>query len=131
MPSRWWVIGGEYSDTRFTQVLPGTEEEHLGPFSNYDEAKTVWQSKAWATVDSCNRRYKILEESGPKATKRYFVLGGDYQDTGFRTLVPGTEEERIGPFDTYEQAHAAWQSRAWATVDSCTKRFRIVEESVV
>lgn len=131
MPSRWWVIGGDYTDTRFTQVVPRTEEEHLGPFYDYEEAKKVWQTKAWSTVDSCTRRYKLLEEAGPKTTKRFYVLGGEYQDTGFRTLVPGTAEERLGPFDTYQEAHAAWQAKAWATVDSCNKRYRIVEESVV
>ena len=131
MPSRYWVVGGHYTDTAFTTVVAGTEEEHIGPFASYDEAKAAWQAKAWATVDNCNFRFRIIEEAGPKRIKRYWVIGGDYVDTGFRQLVDGAQEERIGPFDTYETAHAAWQKAAWSTVDSCTKRFRVVEETVV
>ncbi|MFY8107171.1 MAG: DUF4170 domain-containing protein, partial [Elstera sp.] len=31
MPSRYWVVGGHYTDTAFTTVVAGTEEEHIGP----------------------------------------------------------------------------------------------------
>ncbi len=131
MPSRYWVVGGEYTDTAFTTVVPGTTEDHLGPFETYQDAHAAWQAKAWATVDSCTKRYRIIEEPGPVKPKRYWVLGGEYVDTGFRQLAPGTQEDRIGPFDNYQDAHAAWQKRAWETVDSCAKRYRIVEETVV
>ena len=131
MSSRYWVVGGDYVDTRFSQVAPGTEEEHLGPFDDYPAAHKAWQSRAWSTVDSCTKRYRIVEEPGPAPAKRFWVLGGDYADTGFRTLAEGASEERIGPFDTYDKAHKSWQAKAWATVDSCTKRYRIVEETVV
>ena len=62
---------------------------------------------------------------------RYWVVGGEYSDPAFTEIVAGTQEERLGPYDSYKAAHDAWQSRAWATVDSCTKRFRIVEEGAV
>jgi hypothetical protein len=131
MPSRYWVVGGEYTDTAFTNVVAGTEEEHIGPFDTYEDAKGVWQTKAWSTVDTATRRYRIVEEPGPKKPKRYWVVGGEYIDTGFRQLVDGAAEERIGPFDTYEDAHAAWQKAAWASVDTATKRYRVVEETAV
>ena len=64
-------------------------------------------------------------------SSRYWVVGGEYTDTQFSRVVDGTEEERLGPFDSYTAAHDAWQARAWATVDSATKRYRIVEETTV
>jgi hypothetical protein len=131
MAGRYWVVGGEYSDPAFTEPVPGTTEERLGPFESYRAAHDAWQARAWATVDSCARRYRIIEEAAPEVRTRYWVLGGDYADPDFRTVRPGTQEERIGPFDSYKTAHDAWQARAWATVDSCTKRYRIVEEGAV
>ncbi len=131
MTSRYWVVGGEYTDTHFSRVVDGTTEEQLGPFDSYKAAHQTWAARAWATVDSAHRRYRIVEEPGPVARKRFWVLGGEYTDTGFRDLAPGTTEERHGPFETYKLAHDEWQARAWATVDSATKRYRIVEETSI
>lgn len=60
--------------------------------------------------------------------QRYWVVGGEYTDTDFKTLAPGTREERHGPFATYADAAKVWAGRTWATVDSATTRFRIVSE---
>jgi hypothetical protein len=128
MASQWFVVGGDYTDTSFTTVIDGTEEERIGPFSSYEEARGAWQQRAWATVDSCTKRFRIVEKPGASQPKRFWVIGGDYDDAGFTHVTPGTEEERLGPYNSYEEAHGAWQKRAWATVDSCNKRFRIVEE---
>jgi hypothetical protein len=59
----------------------------------------------------------------------YWVIGGEYTDTRFETLAPGRALETHGPFDSYKQAHQVWSSRAWATVDDCHSRFRVVEGS--
>jgi len=131
MSSRYWVVGGEYTDTHFSAVVAGTTEERLGPFDDYRSAHAAWQARAWATVDNAHKRYRIVEERAPSATKRFWVIGGEYTDTGFQTVVAGTTEERLGPFTTYKDAHAAWQARSWATVDTATRRYRIVEETVV
>ena len=131
MTSRYWVVGGEYTDTDFSHVVAGTEEEHLGPFDSYKAAHQAWAARAWATVDNAHKRYCIVEEPGPVVATRFWVLGGEYTDTGVRELVAGTAEERHGPFASYKLAHAAWQARAWATVDSATRRYRIVEETTV
>ena len=59
---------------------------------------------------------------------RYWVIGGEYADTALRKLAAGKTEERIGPFNSYAAAKAAWQARAWATVDSANTRYRIVKK---
>jgi hypothetical protein len=58
----------------------------------------------------------------------YWVIGGEYEDTGFAKPAPGTKEQRHGPFATYAEAKAKWQELAWSTVDSAQTRFRIEEQ---
>jgi Domain of unknown function (DUF4170) len=65
---------------------------------------------------------------GAGAMARYWVIGGEYADTAFERIAGGGEEERIGPFESYEAAKAEWQARAWASVDSAHARYRIEEE---
>jgi hypothetical protein len=55
----------------------------------------------------------------------FWVIGGEYTDTHFDTLVPGKKLERLGPFKTYEEAHKTWQARARATIDDCQIRYAI------
>ncbi|GGF16220.1 hypothetical protein GCM10011611_22480 [Aliidongia dinghuensis] len=57
----------------------------------------------------------------------FWVVGGEYTGTDFTTIAPGKALEKHGPFNEYKQAHDVWASRAWATVDDCQSRFRIVE----
>ena len=59
----------------------------------------------------------------------YWVVGGEYTDTRFDRLAPGKTLETYGPYGTYKQAHDVWAARAWATVDDCQSRFRVVEGS--
>ena len=65
---RYWVVGGEYADTKFKRIAGGGKETRIGPFESYAGAKDAWQTKAWATVDSANTRYRIVKEA--KARKR-------------------------------------------------------------
>ena len=58
----YWVIGGEYRDPTFTVLAPGTQEERLGPFASYDEARKVWAARAWATVDNALMRFRIIAD---------------------------------------------------------------------
>ena len=58
----------------------------------------------------------------------YWVIGGEYQDTSFKTPAQDKSLEQMGPFATYKEAHDAWASRAWATVDSCMSRYRIFKD---
>ena len=58
----FWVVGGEYTNTSFREVVPGKKEERLGPFATYDQAMEAWSARAWATVDDCNSRYHIVQD---------------------------------------------------------------------
>ena len=63
--THYWVVGGEYADTRFQTMVPGKKEEWIGPFDDYEEAKAEWSRRAWHTVDSCHVRY-IIETHDPE-----------------------------------------------------------------
>ena len=39
---RYWVIGGDYRDCRFSDIEPGTEIVH-GPYEDEVKARTEWQ----------------------------------------------------------------------------------------
>jgi hypothetical protein len=71
---RYWVVGGEYADTKFKKIAGGGKETRLGPFDGYAAAKDAWQAKAWATVDSANTRYRIVKEAKPR--RRPAASGG-------------------------------------------------------
>ncbi len=56
--AQFYVVGGEYTDTRFCQAVGGAEK-WIGPFPDYETAKKEWQKRAWQTVDDCTMRYRI------------------------------------------------------------------------
>jgi predicted nucleic acid-binding protein len=122
--ARYWVVGGEYTDTDFDEIVGGGPEQRIGPFDSYEAAKAEWQRLAWATVDDANTRYRI-EEDKEEAAQHYWVVGGTYKDTHFAEPAEGTREQWFGPFDSYEAAKAEWQRLAWATVDDALSRYRI------
>ena len=62
--------------------------------------------------------------------KRYWVVGGEYADTSFSRLAPGKTEERLGPFDSYNEALKTWTGRAWSTVDSAQTRYVLLTEDL-
>ncbi len=57
----FWVVGGEYADTRFDRPAPGKAIERHGPFLTRGEAYGIWQELSWRQVDNCNVRYRIVE----------------------------------------------------------------------
>ena len=57
----YYVIGGVYTDTSFTQVIG--EEERYGPFKKYQDAEDEWRSRSWLGVDNCHCRYTIVKEN--------------------------------------------------------------------
>jgi hypothetical protein len=66
MSKQFWVIGGEYADTRFEQLVNGGAEA-LGPYASYEAALAAWR--------------EISVESRPIAHVRYTIAA----DLQFRT----------------------------------------------
>jgi hypothetical protein len=122
--ARYWVIGGEYTDTSFERIAGGGAEERHGPYANRQDALATWQRLAWQTVDNAHARYRIEQEAEPATTRRYWVVGGRYTDTSFATPVGGAETWH-GPFERYEAAKTEWARLAWQTVDDALARWRI------
>lgn len=58
--TKFYVIGNVYKDTTWKEIVPGTEQVY-GPFDTHEQAKNVWQGKAWLTVDNALMRFKIEE----------------------------------------------------------------------
>jgi len=55
----YWVVGGPYCDTSFSEPAPGGGEQWFGPFDDFDSAKIEWSRRAWSTVDDAMCRYRI------------------------------------------------------------------------
>ena len=56
----------------------------------------------------------------------HLVFGGELKTLGGTAFKDLSQVEFVGAFDNYAQAHAAWKSRALATVDNALMRFFIV-----
>jgi hypothetical protein len=54
----FWVIGGIDEDTE-SQELASGDEDWVGPFATYDEAKAEWSKRSWGSVDDAQCRYRI------------------------------------------------------------------------
>ena len=61
MTYRYWVIGGDYRDCRFSAIQPGTEKV-LGPYDNEVKARTEWQRLTFRDHCGATTRYSICVE---------------------------------------------------------------------
>jgi hypothetical protein len=63
-------------------------------------------------------------------TKRYWVVGGEYEAADFRALIPGTETI-VGPFEDEIKARTEW-TRLTCCPDSrsATTRYSIAAEAM-
>ena len=61
MQQRYWVIGGEYRNCQFDEVVPGTEEIS-GPFPDELRARTEWQRLTFRDRCGATTRYSIAVE---------------------------------------------------------------------
>ena len=64
---RYWVVGGDYTDTSFARLAPGAHEERIGPFASYGEAHDAWSARARASIDYATIRYRIIAEEDQAA----------------------------------------------------------------
>tara|TARA_X000000368_G_scaffold181770_1_gene143519 strand:+ start:54 stop:239 length:186 start_codon:yes stop_codon:yes gene_type:complete len=56
----------------------------------------------------------------------YWVVGGVFKDTKFKDLIDGESLQKIGPFESYEDAKKEWNRVSWQNVDSCNIRYIIL-----
>ena len=62
-------------------------------------------------------------------TERYWVVGGEYSATDFKTLKNGAPEV-VGPFENRDEAKAAWRRLAEETRSCATARYAIASEQL-
>jgi hypothetical protein len=62
MTTRYWVLGGEYRNCRFDEVVPGTEEIS-GPFPDLNRAQTEWTRLSFRDRLGATTRYVITQEA--------------------------------------------------------------------
>lgn len=61
----YWVVGGEYADSAFSQLAKGATLEVYGPFEKW-EALGFWRGVTGKTVDNAMVRYDIRKNYDPK-----------------------------------------------------------------
>ncbi len=61
MGQRYWVIGGDYSDCEFKNLMPGTEKIS-GPFKDKLRARMEWQRLTFRDGCCATERYHIAVE---------------------------------------------------------------------
>ncbi len=61
-------------------------------------------------------------------TERFWVVGGEYSCLAFKTLTKAAPV--LGPFDTREEARAAWKQASSAS-SSAMAKFSIASEQLV
>jgi len=61
----YWVIGGEYADSKFTRMREGAELEVYGPFDKWEAALGFWRGLTSKSVDDALVRYDIRENYQP------------------------------------------------------------------
>lgn len=122
---KFYVIGGEYSDSAFSTIAAGKSLEKYGPYTE-TEAHAFWRDITGRTVDNAMVRY-VVEEDHPKGDSGYYVVGGEYADTAFSRMAEGHSLEVYGPF-THQQALDFWRTITSQTIDSCLHRYDVSHE---
>ncbi len=121
MSEIYFVVGGLFTDTNFDVIEGGKKITRLGPFDNYEQAQAVWRAKAMETVDEAYAKFSIERNCHDE----YWVVGGRYTETDFKTIRDGGKEERIGPFDDLEEARSKWKAKSMDNIDDAYCRYRI------
>lgn len=127
MSKKFYVVGGEYADTAFTNIAVGQKEERFGPFDER-EARVCWRALTGKTVDNAMVRYFIRAEDDGCTEAQWYVVGGEYADTDFEVLAKGTALTVLGPFDR-QQALNKWREMTGKTVDNAMVRFQLCGEA--
>ncbi|MEP0321520.1 DUF4170 domain-containing protein [Bauldia litoralis] len=59
MQDEFWVVGGRYRDTSFTDLADGGAGAY-GPFARYDEAHRSWSDRSNGSRSLASVRYSIV-----------------------------------------------------------------------
>ncbi|NFV79811.1 DUF4170 domain-containing protein [Magnetospirillum aberrantis] len=121
MAKQYYVVGGEYADTAFTQIAAGHKEERFGPFDEH-EAHVCWRALTGKTVDNAMCRYFIRSEGAESVGEEWYVVGGEYADTSFEVIAAGKQLETYGPFPRQEALNT-WRALTGKTVDNAMVRY--------
>ncbi|MDB5721661.1 MAG: hypothetical protein JWP15_2279 [Alphaproteobacteria bacterium] len=62
-------------------------------------------------------------------TKRFWIVGGEYEDPNFRALIPGSEK-MVGPFESEQRARTEWTRLTYCPDSSAMMRYSIATETV-
>lgn len=120
MAKKYYVVGGEYADTAFTQIAAGHKEERFGPFDEH-EAHVCWRALTGKSVDNAMCRYFIRADD-EASTEEWYVVGGEYADTSFDVIAEGKQLESHGPFSR-QDAMNTWRALTGKTVDNAMVRY--------
>ncbi len=71
MQTKYWVIGADYRDFTFNEVVDGTSCV-LGPFADYRDASSAWREQATASRYRATTRFTIVMDA---ASPRYQGYG--------------------------------------------------------
>ena len=69
----FYVIGGEFTDTSFEEVLTRSNQIH-GPFRSHEEALTKWRTLSFQETGNAQVRYEIAEVAH-RMDRRTILLG--------------------------------------------------------
>jgi hypothetical protein len=62
MSSKFWIVGGEYRDTSFAELIDGTSTL-AGPFRCYEDALAQWKRIVHSTTSNATARFTIAQET--------------------------------------------------------------------
>ena len=63
-------------------------------------------------------------------TKRFWIVGGEYEGSDFRALIPGSET-MVGPFEDERKARNEWLRLTYSPgTDPATTRYSIATETM-
>ncbi len=86
----YWVVGGEYGDSSFTNLAAGKELEVFGPFEKW-EALGFWRGMTSKSVDDALVRYDIREnydqEKGETGSRKIPQSGGAVLPTAVKSIA--------------------------------------------
>jgi len=69
----FYVIGGEFTDTSFEEVLTRSNQIH-GPFRSHEEALSKWRTLSFQETGNAQVRYEIAEVAH-RMDRRTILLG--------------------------------------------------------